>query len=205
MKTNFKNIRTIAAIFLALVISSCHDELIEQQDVSNTNQEFSKKPIKYCGNFVPAGYSGDDETNLLISHKDGNSSSHNFTIQWKPGCNSDGCPEVFSKKDLEVYGVDSKKYYYPKYSVQIVLNKKAGRITGSQVWMRDETYQFATDQFSLDLPFPDADDDVTILIDRTVELYRFDGPGKKKRESVGHIRIGSLKYNLKLSEKDCWD
>lgn len=204
MKTNFKYIKTIAAIFLALVIYSCHDELIEQQDLSNTNQEFSKKPsnksIEYWGRFIVNNdfLDDDDETvaNQLVSLPPaGNSSSLNFTIQWQPGCTNPGtCDPVFN---LHVTGVNSSLDYHPNYQVQISLFKKAGMITGFQMWLHDGTYRFSTDKFSFEIPleFPAAEPNVVIPINETVVLYRnIKGSGSKKRESVGNISIGSLEY-----------
>ena len=196
MKTNFKYIKTVAAIFLALVFYSCHDELIEQQDLSNTNQEFSKKSIEYWGRFVDNGFKGD---NLLVSLAPaGNSSSLNFTIQW-PYCTSgDACKPIF---DLHVNDEDDlASDYHPNYRVQISLHKKAGKITGFQMWLHDGTYRFATDKIKLAAPldFPVAEPNVVIPINKTVVLYRnIKGSGSKKRESVGNISIGSLEYSLK--------
>lgn len=206
MKTNFKYIKTVAAIFLALVIYSCHDELIEQQDVSNTNQEFSKKPKKYCGSFVAGDYNPETVTNLLISSVPGNSSNAS-TIQWQPGCTN---PETCDK----IFNIDFKDNGYdPNYQVQISFFSKRGEIAGFQIWMlnQDGTHKFSTGNTSLvdDNISPMTLSDGTVIIEMNkedVELFRnIKGQGKIKKELIGYITIGSLVYNLKTLEQDCWE
>lgn len=204
MKTNFKNIKTVVAIFLALVISSCQDELIDLQDslLSNTNQELSKKSVEYWGRFIAGSSTG---PNTLVSLAPaGNSSSLNFTIQW-PFCrNPETCDPIFN---LHVTGEDSETDYHPNYQVQISLHKKAGKITGFQMWLHDGTYRFATDKFSFVNPlnFPSTEPYVVIPINQTVELFRyFNGSGKIKRESVDMISIGSLEYCRKDQPCSGW-
>ncbi len=231
MKTLFKNFKTVAAIFLALVIYSCDDELIEQQDVSNTNQEFSKKPsnsskpVKYCGSFVAGNFGG--APNLLISRIKGKSSSKGFTIQWFPGCNSSpDCPEVFDPVLFVTHKHDdvllhdpqvghnpsglNSITYSPKYSVGFHVYGKRGEIIGFQIWMRDEfDNSFVTDNEPLDpRAFPvieNPGDPFTIVINKIVELYRYTGKGQKRREGVGKITIGTLLYEVKDLTCECWD
>ncbi len=200
MKTLIKSIKAFTFIFLVFSISSCQDELIEQQDLSNTNQELSKKSVEYWGRFIANG------PNTLESLAPaGNSSSKTFTIQWQPGCTKAGnCLPVF---DLTVTGEDSGTDYHPNYQVQISLHKKAGKITGFQMWLHDGTYRFSTDKFSFDNPlnFPSAEENVVIPINKTVELYRnIKGQGGKQRESVGDISIGSLEYCRKDQACSGW-
>lgn len=201
MKTNFKHIKTIVAIFLALSITSCQDELIEQQDLSNTNQELSKKTVEYWGRFIAGSSTGSNTLESLAPA--GNSSSNKFTIQW-PYCTGGGaCDKVF---DLTVTGVDSETDYHPNYRVQISLNKKAGKITSFQMWLHDGNYHFATEKTNITTPidFPATTHNVVIQINTEVELFRYLNRGNKKRESVGSINIGALEYCRKDQSCDGW-
>ncbi len=209
MKTNFKYIKAIAALFLTLFLISCQNEsiepeLIEQQDnlSSSTNQELSKKPDNYWGRFIAGGFSG---PNLLISLAPaGESSSQKFTIQWPYCTTGETCNHIFN---LTVTGEDSGLDYHPNYQVQISLHIKAGKIIGFQMWLHDENYRFATEKIKLIAPidYPAVEPNVVIPINKTIVLYRYlNGSGNKKRESVGEISIGSLEYCRKDQSCDGW-
>jgi hypothetical protein len=194
MTTNFKKIKTVITIFLALVISSCQDDLTVQQEylLSDPNQGLSKKSEAYWGRFIEGGFSGPNLLESLVPA--GNSSSQKFTIQWPFCTTGETCKPIF---DLTVTGADSGLDYHPNYRVQISLHKRAGKITGFQMWLHDGNYSFATDKISFEtfLDFPAAEPNVVIPVNKTVILYRYlNGAGNQHRESVGEISIGSLEY-----------
>ncbi len=195
MKAIFKNIKAVAVIFLTLLVTSCEVEGIEPIDTlsSDINLSRSGAPVDYWGRFIPGTATG---TNVLESLAPaGNSSSKKFTIQW-PHCTNppnSNCAPVFN---LTVIEASTGNAYHPNYRVQISLHKKAGKITGFQMWLHDGDYRFATEKIKLDDPidFPLIEDEVIIEINEEVELFRYLTGGNHFRESVGDITIGSLEY-----------
>ncbi len=194
MKTYFKGIKTVAVIFLSLILFSCQDEQIEPQDsLSIESEQMMLKPGKGKG-------SNDSRLNFEVFIADKPYQQNGFNSLYTP----EGCiPTSNTAQPMVWWHTDCRE------TIKIVVGtltlhspriEIGNPVENYRLWMNDDNGYLYASELILEFSGKGKSFDqegFEVVIDQEIMVYeKYKIRGVKHEEEVGMVGIGTMQFTL---------